>query len=162
MFNQDDQIDQLDAMRRGVDYRLEIKCRDYSVSVRPLTMKETIDIATKVNDALLNLPQHARTTLMESALLAKETLKLATTSDVDSKEVGRLTDYIMDRMTPEELQFIHRQYVQAIDKVNPVMERMTKEEVMELVERVKKNESALTSLSFLELANVCRQLILDN
>lgn len=156
--NPADRLDQLDAMRQGVDYRLEIKCRNFSVSVRPLTMKETVDVATKVNDNILRLPESARTRLMESTLLAKETLKLATKNDIDSTDEPRLTDYIMDRMTPEELQFIHRQYVQAIDKVNPVMERITKERLDELVEAIKKNESALIDLSFLEMANVCRHL----
>lgn len=162
MFTDSDRISQLDAMRQGVDYHLEIKCRDYSVSVRPLTMKETVDVATRVNDALLKLPEHARTRLMESNLLAKETLKLATKNDMDSKDEPRLTDYVMDRMTPEELQFIHRQYVQAIDMVNPVMEQLSKEEIMAMVDAVKKNGSALTDLSFLQMANVCRFLIQGN
>lgn len=157
-----DRVDELDAMRRGVDYRLEIKCRDYSVSVRPLTMKETVDVATRVNDNLLKMPQHARTSIMESTLLAKETLKLATKNDVDSNDEPRLTDYIMDRMTPEELQFIHRQYVQAIDRVNPVMEDLPKERLNELVEAIKKNETAVIDLSFLELASVCRFLTRGN
>lgn len=154
-----DRLAQLDAMRQGVDYHLEISCRDYVVTVRPLTMKETVEVATRVNDAILKLPEHARTRIMESTLLAKETLKLATKSDVDSADQPRLTDYIMDRMTPEELQFIHRQYVQAIDRVNPVMETLPKERLDELVGAIKKNETALTDLSFLELANVCRCLI---
>lgn len=164
MFSEDpsERLSELDAMRRGIDYRLTIQCRDYSVSVRPLTMKETVDVATRVNDAILRMPENARTRIMESTLLAKETLKLATKNDIDSKDEPRLTDYIMDRMTPEELQFIHRQYVQAIDRVNPVMETMPKEKLDGLVDAIKKNDSALTDLSFLEMANVCRHLIRGN
>lgn len=154
-----DRLPQLDAMRAGIDLRLEIRVRDYKLLVRPLTVNEVVQVVSNVGDALLKLPDHARTSIQENTLIAKETLKLASTSDYGAND-PTISDYILDRMLPDELQYVHRQYVQACDRVNPAMEMLPKETLDALVGEIKKNTSLLTNLSFLELVNVCRYLIL--
>ncbi len=160
MFEQNphDRLPQLDAMRMGVEYRLEIKVREFKMSVRPITITETIQVASKVADKLMTLPKTAQNRITEHVLLAKETLMLASTSDVDVND-PKITDFILDRMTPDEIDNLFKQYVAATDKVNPSLEEMSTERVEALVEDIKKNPSLLIEHSFLELVNVSRYLL---
>lgn len=158
MFNEKDLIPQLEAMRSGVNYRQEITLRGFKMMVRPLTVTETLRVTANVNEMLGKLPENARNRVQENILLAKETLKISSTSDIDAGD-GTITDYIMDRMTAEEIQFMFRQYVSVMDKVNPVLDKLPPEEVQLLAEQIKKNPSELTERSFLEVVNVCLHLI---
>lgn len=156
-----DRIEQIDAMRMGVDYRLEIKVRGFTMMVRPLAISETLQVAATVQDELSKLPESARNRMSEHFILAKETLKIASTSDV-GKNDPRITDLMMTHMTNDELHFLFKQYVAATDKVNPAMETLTPEEVEAIVEELKKNSSdadlvsALTELSFSQLVSLAR------
>lgn len=153
-----DRIEQLDAMRRGVDYRLEIKVRGFSMMVRPLTVDEVMQVAATVQEKMTMIPDSAKNALTENVLLAKETLKLASTSDIGTND-PKITDYILGRMTTDELQCLHKQYVGICDKVNPMLEEMAAAELQALIDALKKSPLQLTELSFMEMANVCRHLI---
>lgn len=152
------QIPQIDAMRLGVDYRLELKLREFSVPVRPITISETLEIASRVGAHMARLPEASRNRVTEHVLLAKETLKVASTSDVGKQDM-QLTDIILDKMTPDELTFAYKQYVSATDKVNPALEQLSKEEIEDIYELVKKNQSQLIECSFLQLVNLARYLL---
>lgn len=153
-----DRIEQLDAMRMGVEYRLPIEVRGFKMYVRPLTVMESVKIASDVHAELVKLPQDARNRLTEHWILARETLKLASTSDVDKND-PKITDLILSRMTNDEIHFLFKQYVAACDKVNPALELINTEEIEKLVEDIKKNNPEelayqLTELSFLQLTSL--------
>lgn len=107
-----EQIDQLSAMRMGVDYRLEVKVRGFKILVRPLAISETLQVASAVQTELRKLPPDAQNRMTEHVILAKETLKLASTSDV-GKNDPHITDLIMMNMTNDEIHFLFKQYVAA-------------------------------------------------
>lgn len=153
-----ERIPQIDAMREGIDYHLEISLRGFAMTVRPLTIMETMQIASIVQEKLSGVPEHARNRLTENIILAKETLKISSTSDVGKNDY-RLTDLMMDKMTPDELQSLFKQYVFACDRVNPILEKMPREQIDQLVAEVKKNPSAVTELSITELVNCFLSLI---
>jgi hypothetical protein len=156
-------IPEIDAMRLGVDFRLEIKVRKMSIMVRPISVSETLKVAAEVVRSLTLAAPEARNKMTENILTAKETLKLASTSDVGKTDY-QLTDIILDAMTPDELNFVFKQYVAATDKVNPCLETMEPDKLDELIEALKKTPkptlvSALTGLSFSELLSISERLL---
>jgi hypothetical protein len=159
----DQDLDLLAAMRDGVEYRIPIKVRKAEIILRPLTIIETNHVASAVQTIFKRLSDEERNRITEHVIIAKETLKLA--SKIGEK-VG-LTDYLLDAMTNDEVQHLMKQYVSVCDKVNPALEVMKDEEVIQLIEDLKKNNSekiclALIDLSFSELVSVCRKLILGD
>jgi hypothetical protein len=168
-----DRLDQLEAMRMGTEYRFPIQIREFRLAARPLTMSETLQIAAEVQEIMSKLPQNAKNALTEHTLLAKETIKLASTSDYGAND-PKITDYILDRMTPDEITHLFKQYVTGCDKVNPNLELIPADEIRGLVESIKrpyeekKTAEAsqevglqLIELSFSQLVSVCRLLITE-
>jgi len=155
---QEVQIEQIQAMRMGVDYRHKISIRNFSIFVRPISISETIEVAQSVSERFERMPINGRTMLAEHTFLAQETLKRASKPSPDSPEEPKITDYIMNKMTPDELSYLHKQYVAVMDKVNPSLEVLGIDEVKEMAEKVKKNPSVAIELSFLELVNLVRHL----
>lgn len=153
----------LAAMRLGVDYTETISLRSFKVMVRPLSMLETLQVAHEVQVQMSQKDEFSKHRLSENSIVARETLKRATSTDVGSKD-SILTDLILEKMTPEEVQYLFKQYVAAVDRKNPCLEMMTAEKVQELVNEVKKNPreewaSLLTGLSFSELLSLSHHLI---
>lgn len=160
MFEQNsfDRIQQVDAMRLGVNYRLEISCRGFKMMVRPLTIMETVQAAANVVEKMKTMPESWKTRMTEHLYTAREMLKFASTSDV-GKQDSSITDPMLDAMTADEVQFLYRQYVAATDRANPCLELMKDTELQLLVEDIKKNfatesASALTELTFLQAINL--------
>ena len=159
-----DRIEQLDAMRVGTDYRLKVKIRGFEMYVRPLSISETIQVTANAQEKLALLPTNARNTLTEHTIIAKETLKLASTSDVGLDDI-RITDLILDRMTNDEVHYLFKQYIAATDKCNPALELMDTKELKTLVSDIKKNKqdpelvSHLTALSFSQLVSIVHHLV---
>lgn len=155
-----DRVEQLDQMRMGVDYRFTVAVRGYRLSLRPLSIVETVQVAAKVQERLGDVPPGSRTALLEHTFLAKETLILASTSDVGAND-AKVTDYVLDRSTPAELSTLFKQFVAGCDRCNPSLEKLDQEELASLIAALKKNEgdpealaSQLTELSLLELASL--------
>jgi hypothetical protein len=153
-----DRIPQIDAMRVGVDYYFNIKIKEFSLRVRPLSIVEQMQVAATVVQKFQALPVNHQNRLSENMLKAKETLIIASTSDVGSND-PQITEYILDRMTDTELSFMWKQYMEACDRVNPELEKMSVEEIEKIVLDLKKKERQLIELSFMELINLCRHLI---
>jgi hypothetical protein len=157
----------LEAMRMGVDYRFKLTLRAFSMIVRPLTIIEEQNIVANVTDYIAGLPQQARNSLTENVALAKEYIKEASTTDVGSKDY-KIHDYQLDRMTPEEIQFLYRQYLDAKEQVNPSIEKMDPEQLQSLLARLKKSllpadwASQTIELSRSQLVRVCRSLLHDD
>lgn len=158
MFNPNDKIPQLEAMRQGVDYRMPVQVRGFSITLRPLSIMEQMQVAATVVENYNKLPTPAQNRLTENILKVKETLMIASTTDVGTND-PKITEYIVDRMTNDELQSLWKSYISACDRVNPSLDEMTMEQVNEIVDQVKKSPDLLIELSFLELINVCRRLI---
>jgi hypothetical protein len=139
-------IDQISAMRMGVDYSFLISLRKFSLRVRPLSIMETIRVAQDVNRALAEMPEEARIALSQHTLIAKETIKLASTSDVGATDF-KITDLIMDRMTPDEMQLLFKQYTANCDRVNPCLDLMSRADIQALVDDLKKNAKTREDLA---------------
>jgi hypothetical protein len=159
-----DRIEILEAMRQGVDYRAEVTIRSQKFRLRPLANAETIQVADTVNEILMGLPIHKRHKLTEHTLVARETLKMASTPEYGINS-PTITDYVLERMTNDELHGLYEEYVRICDRVNPKLETLPEDEVRALVEELKKNRGSaqldllLIECSSLQLANVCRSLI---
>lgn len=166
MFNPEpaDQDALLNAMRLGADYQFKITLRGFSMNVRPLTIIEEQQVVANVSAFMATLPVHAKNSLSENVALAKEYLKIASSSDVGKVDY-QIWDYQMDRMTPEEIQFLYRQYLDAKEAVNPSVETMSIEQINTLVQTLKKSPgpadwaSQLIELSRSQLGRVCQYLI---
>lgn len=157
------EIDQLSAMRLGVDYSEIITCRKFSLKVRPLSMLETLQVAQETQQEMALKDEFSRHRLSENEIYARQTLIKATSSDVGAND-SQLTDYIVQRMTAEEFQYLFKQYVAVVDKKNPCLELLKGEELQKLVDALKKSPEEtlglhLTELSFSELVSVCHALI---
>lgn len=158
-----DRIDQIDAMRMGTDYRVPVNVRGFRMLVRPLSMQETVEVASSVQARLDGLPVSARSSLTEHTILAQETLQKASTSDVGKTDY-QITEVIMQKMTPDEISYLWKQYVSAIDKTNPSLEMMREEELVLLAEALKKSPPgelglALIELSFSQLVSLALHLL---
>jgi hypothetical protein len=153
----EDLSDILSAMRMGTAYKQVIKVRKLSVTVRPLTIGETVEIAGEVVDELTKLSSSNRNPIMEHALLAQKTLVKASTSAPGAKD-PKLTEFEVANMTPDELHMLYKEYTAAVERVNPSMETMEAKEFDALVAELKKNDPGFQpiDLSFCQLANMVR------
>lgn len=162
-----DSIDQIDAMRMGVDYHFKISCRKFDLICRPLSISENLDVISKVAHRLSQMSEFEKNRLAEHTLYAIETLILSSTTEQGSND-PKITEYILQRVTPSEIDYLFKQYVGHIEKVSPALERLDQAQVTALVEDLKKKatpldlDSQLTELSYLQLVNVCRFLIIPN
>lgn len=158
-----DPIPQIDAMRMGVDYRFAVTMRGFTILLRPLSMQESIEVTSKVAERIMMVPETMRHRLTEHTFLASETLVLASTSDVGAGD-PKITELICQRMTPDELQAMFREYVAGCDRCNPALEKMTDADLRKLAEDLKKSPpselpSQLIALSLLQLSNLVASLL---
>lgn len=159
MHNPEDRIEDLEKLRLGVDYSFLVRIRDFSVRLRPLSISETMEVAAEVVDRYGRLPKNMQNSLSENMILAKGNLTRASRPYQGSATEPTLTEYLLDRMTPDELQLLHKEWVAGCDKVNPSLETMPIEKLDAVIQELKKNPSLVTELSFTQLANVCQRLI---
>lgn len=153
-----DIIPQVEQLRDGVDYRFKVTIRKFSIMLRPLSIYEVNKVAANVSERMEEMNQYQRNQLTEHTLVAQETLKLASTSDVDVDD-PTITDLIISKMTAEEVSALFKEYVAITDKCNPVLELLPNDVLKSMIEDLKKNPSLVTERSFLELASICRSLI---
>lgn len=151
-------LPQLDAMRQGTSYRIKVVVRQFSVFLRPLTMDETTKVVSEVASHLSSIPQERRTPIYENGILAKYTLKLASTSDEETED-PQLGDLLLGKLTPDELQSIWKQYQKGLELCDPDLNELSPDKIKDLVDDLKKNPSIMTELSFWELENVCRHFL---
>lgn len=154
-----DVIPQLDAMRMGADYRFILRSRAFSMDARPLTIDETIQMTADVIVEMQRLPEHSQNSQFESACVAKKTLVLASTSEPGAKD-PKITEYVLGRMTPEELQYLYKQWVDGCASVSPALETLSPDVLQALIETVKKNgPSTLIQLSRSQLCAMVDSLL---
>ena len=151
----------LEAMREGVDYRFTLKIRGLTVSARPLASIEIINANVAVDKRLADLDERAQVQVTRSVLLAQEMLIAATSSDVGAND-SKITAMQFERMTPDEIQSLYKQYLSGVERVNPMLEFLPSGTSHERVEQVRKSPdrtSVLIELSFSDLVSVCRFLL---
>lgn len=153
-----DRIPELEAMRMGTAYRAPVTIRGFSFQVRPISVGETLEIAEEVVERMKVLSEVARNRVTEHTMLSKLTLMRSSTSDVGATDF-KIHEYLLDKMTPDELHFAFKQYVSICDRCNPCLEEMPVERLKELAEQVKKSPSEAIELSFLDLVNLARYLL---
>lgn len=130
---------------------------------RPLSIGESVEVGTKVSERLESMSDVEKNRLNEHSLLAYETLILASTTDYGTND-PKISEYILRRVTPDELQFLFKQYIAECEKVNPCLEMMGTEDIKNLIDVLKKSPkedlaSQLTGLSFIHLLSTCHQLL---
>ncbi len=150
-------LPELALMRQGVSYRFNIRIREYSLAVRPLSTMETIHAAKRAAAKFQALTQEEQTSVTESIIIVSEKLKIASTSDVGAQD-EKLTDLLVSQMSPHELDYLWKQYIAGLERVNPSIEEISAEDLEALVEEVKKSplglRSALTELSLRQLVAI--------
>lgn len=153
----------LTKMRLGVEWRWPIRIRGFEVLVRPLSMAETIEVMSRVGAELKRSPDLYRNRVHEHALLAKEHLIQATTSQPGAND-WRLTHPLLNDFTPDEIIALYKDYVSVTEKCDPSIESIPADEVKRMVSDLKKSspeeqDSQLTALSFWQLKAVTSYLI---
>jgi hypothetical protein len=151
-------MDSLELMRLGTDARFPVTLRKFEVWLRPLTVAETVKLSSEVADELNNKPHIARNAINEHVLFSIKTLSLASTSAPDKGD-PKLTSYVLENLTPDELAYLFKCYCQICDRVNPALEELSVERLNQLVREAKKNPAILIELSFSDVASVCRALL---
>lgn len=161
------QLPQIEAMRLGVMYRFEVKLREWSIYLRPLSVSEVFGVLSTVANRMNAQPVHVRSEMFQQLVFSQETLKRASTSDVDAND-AQLTDMFLNRFSTEELAYLLKEYNAGCDGCNPSMEMLSAKQLNALVEMVKKNRpdetdstlrSRLIERSFMDLVNLCQALL---
>jgi hypothetical protein len=136
------------------------------MSARPLSIGESVEVGTKVSQRINEMSEFEKNRLNEHSLLAYETLILASTTDYGTND-PKISEYILKRLTPDELSFLFKQYVAECDKVNPCLEMMDIKDIRPLVETLKKSPkddlaSQLIALSFTQQVSTLFHLLLGD
>lgn len=151
-------IHDINAMRDGVDYSFTIKVRSFDIKLRPLSLYETRQANIDMIQDIKGNPEILQNALEQNLSTAKHILRYASTTDVGKKD-SPLTDEFFERMTPDELQFLFKQYRDGLDKVNPSLEEITKEEIQSLIEEVKQDPLVLITYSRLQLSGLVGHML---
>lgn len=152
----------LAAMRMGVEYTFQIAVRGFSVSVRPISVSETLEVAGEVTRALsLDKRSPEAMNTHQAYLIALFTLQKAC-KPIGSKVEGPLQKSTVDQFTVAELLALFEQYRDGAERVNPSIEEIPIERVKELVEHTKKNPEVLTQLSRRPLETLARYLLTNH
>lgn len=155
------EIDILSAMRMGVEFSHPVKIRNFSVNLRPLSIAETLEVANNTRVQMESMPTSQKHRLQEHTLLAMNTIEKASTP-FGQGQMPKIPAKMMELMTPDEVHYIHSEYVKICDKINPSFELMSYEEVKTLVTDLKKNSEdvrQLTELSSRELVSIVHSLL---
>lgn len=155
---------ELEKMRMGVEYSFPVKLRGFEVILRPLSNSEMMQAKSLVASAMANMKLHERSEVMEHNELAKEFLERA--SSPFGEFAPKLPKSLLNEFTNDELMYFYREYLAVCDRVNPALEELPQEALMEMVEMVKKNPSqeirlGLISLSFGQLTSLALYLLIN-
>ena len=158
----EDRNQQLEAMRMGVDYSYPARVRGLTIMLRPLTIAEYLEMAHTIVLEMSKMPEHMRTAVMEDTIKAKETIKRASQTS-STKYDPQIFDATLNNMTSDELLAFYKQYLECMDKVNPMLELLPPEEMENLVASLKKKREDLASqliqLSFSERVSLLHHLL---
>ena len=153
----EDKIEQIEKMRMGAEYSFPVKCRGLRMFLRPLTINEHNHVMSETT-RILSKSGMATNAPTEHSTYVSILLEMASTS-APGKTDPQITDVIVGRMTPDEIQFVYDQWLEGCKRCDPSLETMKPEELNAIVESIKKKEKTLTELSSWETREVCRHLL---
>jgi hypothetical protein len=158
-------VEQVAAMRMGVEYKFAIALRNFKVILRPLADGEVMECYGNVSEYINQIPASRRTKFVEDNAMAREFLKKAS-SPFEHYAPG-ITDPMLDQMTTDEIMYLYKEWQAVCDRVNPALENTPMDKLEELVESVKKNPPKdlryqLTQLSFGHLVSLVHYLLTKN
>jgi hypothetical protein len=148
----------LTKMRMGTASKFPVTLKDFTVYLRPLTVIETVNLASEVEAEIKKYPVEKRNAINEHVIFSVKMLEKASTSAPDKNDY-QLTTRELSSFTPDELQYFFKEYTAGNDRINPNLDKISIEKLTELVNLAKKNPSALIELSFWEVVNLSWYLI---
>jgi hypothetical protein len=162
----DSTVEILARMREGTRWRWPVTFKTAEVLLRPLTMGEEIDVEVRVTQNMKSKEPAYRVPINESAMRAKIILEVASTSE-PGKTDPMLTDNILNQFTNAELLAFMKEYQTVCDKCDPSIDSLTRQQIDEMVEALKKTpsevlHSALTGLSFWQLRDLSASIIQEH
>lgn len=156
--------DQLAAMREGVKYHFPVQIRSWTCVLRPLSIDEMNEVITEVRAQIRTSPEDTQHTLKENTVKAIETLWRASMSGPNRND-AKLHKKLLGMMTNDELMTLHKEYIRVCDAVNPMLDKMSAEEMERIIDYLKKKENeqevrlALTELSISEVVSILGKLL---
>lgn len=166
MTPQGETTDILSKMRLGASYSFPIKCRGFEFFARPLSVSEQNQVVTEAQSKIDSMSAMAKNVFSEATLLAQCYLMYASRPIDKPTTITDVNEYLLNKATPEELQYMYKQYCAIVEKCNPGLELVSGEEIQILVDALKKKKKemvlALTELSFKDLVSICNHLLTQN
>lgn len=129
-------VDQLlEALRKGSNQKLEIGLGELKVNCRLISAKEEVNIMVKAKQkALKENPTGLKQEVFEAQQVMRSMISAATTIS----GAPQLPDAFLDALSSEELSELYDQYISINHTVNPNLQGMSHEEIMGVVQDVKK------------------------
>lgn len=140
--------DLLAKMRAGTKQHHEVRMRDLVIPVRILSIDEVNMIRRESVAEAQKTPNGDD--IDKNVAIQKKTLMKA--SSINGKPF--LGDKILSLMSVDEINYLYEEYIKAMDDVNPVVDRMTDEQLRFLIDAIKKNSVSARDLSLLQLRAV--------
>lgn len=153
----------LEAMRLGVEYQAKVYFRGKAYRIRPLSAKERLQCNEDVVEYFSKKSPEMRLGINEALVIGMFTLEVASTSKPGVFD-PELPMMFLENLTSDEISYLWKQYTAICQKVNPEFEEIPAEEIMELVEQVKKSpeRATLIDLSFFRLVDVCLAFVKES
>lgn len=153
---------EMEILRLGVDHSFPVKIGSIQISMRPLSSMEMVSCYGQVEQHLSTLPQSQRTDIARHTYMAREFLKKA--SSPFDQYIPQVTDSHLDKMTNGQIMALYKEWQAITDKVNPDIEKLSEDQLKEIVDDVKKNrpddlDLQLTELSFGQLKSLVVYLL---
>jgi hypothetical protein len=141
--------DQLRLMRSGYKAELELKYGQLKVPCRLMSALEESATITNAKKKL-KVPNESDRKLLESIAVMKAVLVAACTVD----DVPHLSLSFLDKLTDTELDALYDQFMTIKETADPEFEKLSPDQVRELVSAVKKKEKATRDLFTWQLAAI--------
>lgn len=139
-----DPMELLGKFREGNAYAGTIKFRGGEIDLRILTRDEEMDIRRK---AIKHASAYGGDETEKNDFIQRYTISLA--SNINGQPTLPIT--LFSKMTGDEFDFLHEEYIKIRDDNNPSLEKMTMEQYEALVDAVKKNAVGWKDLSLRQL-----------
>jgi len=147
----------LDKMREGVGFKFQIRLRGATVTMRPLSVQEQVNIISEVADEIQSRPKLANNSFAGSVIMAIKTLSIASQSAPHAQDM-QLPVGLLEQLHSDELMHLFKSYNAECDKICPMLEDLSEERLDQLISLAKKNPTVWIDCSFVELVGACRRL----
>lgn len=149
--------DQLEKLRAGQNQKLEIKYGELVVRCRILSADQLAD-AMENGRSAVKLPKGTsedHQIQKRSTAVCKSVLRVGTTVN----NTPYLNDEFLDNLSSAELEILYDQYLLLLNQVNPEYDKLSEDEILVLIARVKKKTTLSSSLTSYQLAEIGRYFL---